>query len=72
MSTELESQEISDPQPYFTHPVLGPLTEDEFRYMRQVPMGYDKAEWTPERLANIRKRFAMRTNVNALGDKTNR
>ena len=40
------------------HPTLGTLTEEEFRYMRQVPIGHDKAEWTPEQLANIRRRLA--------------
>ncbi len=40
------------------HPTLGTLTEEEFRYMRQVPIGHNEAEWTPERLANIRRRLA--------------
>lgn len=42
----------------FDHPTLGLLTEDEYRMMRQVPMGYPTAEWTQERLDNIRLRLA--------------
>lgn len=42
----------------FDHPRLGLLTCDEVRMMRQVPIGYAEAEWTQERLDNIRKSLA--------------
>jgi hypothetical protein len=44
----------------FQHPHLGLLTDDEVRYMRQVPVGYEHAEWSNERLESVRKRISIR------------
>ncbi len=45
-------------QVFVCHPTLGPLTAAEYLLMRQVPIGYAKAEWTQERLDIIRKTLA--------------
>lgn len=39
----------------YEHQLLGPITMAEHVMMRQVPIGYKQAEWTQERLANVRE-----------------
>jgi hypothetical protein len=55
----MDQQETRAEQ-HLNHPTLGRLTEEEFRYLRLVPIGYGKAEFTLERLQKIRQHLARR------------
>lgn len=42
----------------FVDAELGLLTNDEVLFMRQIPAGFGKAEWTKKRLKEVRRRLS--------------